>query len=200
MLESPYSCGRFLAIIKRGGWKAAVAGLGVVVLLTAGGCAGHQAAPAPASAPSTAISTPAPTATPLTAAELAWITAVANLHHKVDNPFRASSMTMTQAKMTELGNALRACHRELRRMGAPGTRLQPVYVVVTKACRTLDRGARCFAKAASVSDAAGGTVAGTPEARIQNRSLSCGFAAQGNGSNLLSEAEAQAATIKARFQ
>ena len=200
MLPSLCSSGRFLAIIKRGGWEAAVAGLGVAVLLAAGGCAGRQVAPTPASsARSTAASTPAPTATPLTAAELAWITGVTSLHHKVDKPFRASSMTMTRAKMTELGNALRACHRELRRMGAPGTRLQPVYVMVTKACRVLDRGARCFAKAASVSDAAGGTVAGTAEARIQNRSLSCGFAAQGNGSNLLSEAEAQAAVIKAQF-
>jgi hypothetical protein len=199
MLPSLCSCGRFVAIIKRGGGKAAVAGLGAAVLLTAGGCAGHKAAPAPASARSTAASTLAPTATPLTAAELAWITAVTSLRHKVDKPFRASSMTMTRAKMTELGNALRACHRELRRMGAPGTRLQPVYVMVTKACRALDRGARCFAKAASVSDAAGATVAGTVEARIQNRSLSCGFAAQGNGSNRLSEAEAQAAAIKAQF-
>jgi hypothetical protein len=200
MLPTLYSSGRSLAIIKRSGAKAAVAVLGVAVLLAAGGCAGHQAAPTPASARSTAASTPAPTATPLTAAELAWITAVTNLHHKVDKPFAASSIDMTRAKMTELGHALRACHRELRRMGAPGTRLQPVYVMVTKACRTLDKGARCFAKAASVSDAAGGTVAGTLEARIQNRSLTCGFAAQGNGSNLLSDAEAQAAAIKAQFQ
>jgi hypothetical protein len=198
MSPSLYSCGRFLAIINRG-WKAALAALGVAVLLAVGGCAGHKTAPAPASTRSTAASTPAPTATPLTAAELAWITAVTSLHHKVDKPFGASSMTMTRAKMTELGDALRACDRELRRIGAPGTRLQPVYVMVNKACQTLDKGARCFAKAASVSDAAGGTVAGTVEACIQNRSLSCGFAAQGNGSNRLSEAEAKAATIKAQF-
>ena len=198
MLPSLCSRGRFLAIINRGG-KAAVAGLGVAVLFAAGGCAGHQAAPAPAPAPSTGASTPAPTATPLTAAELTWIAGVTSLHHKVDKPFRASSMTMTRAKMTGLGNALRACGRELRRMGAPGIRLQPVYVMVAKACRALDRGAQCFAKAASVSDPADGTVAGTVEARIQNRSLSCGFAAQGNGSNRLSEAEAKAAEIKAQF-
>jgi len=199
MMPSLYSRGRFLAIISRGGWKAAVAGLGVVVLLAIGGCAGHQAAPASVSSPSTAASTPAPTATPLTAAELAWITAVTQLHHQVDKPFRGSSMTMTRAKMTELGNALRACGRELRRMGAPGTRLQPVYVMVTRACQALDKGARCFARAARVSDAAGATVAGTVEARIQNQSLSCGFAAQGNGSNRLSEAEAKAEVIKAQF-
>jgi hypothetical protein len=48
-------------------------------------------------------------------------------------------------------------------------------------------------------DAAGATVAGSVEARIQDRSLSCGFSAQGNGSNLLSDAEAQAAAIKAQF-
>jgi hypothetical protein len=84
MLPSLYSCGRFLATVKRGSWQAAVAGLGVAVLLAAGGCAG-------------------------------------------------------------------------------------------------------------------GTVAGTVEARIQNRSLSCGFAAQGNGSNLLSAAEAKAAAIKVQF-
>jgi hypothetical protein len=172
---------------------------GVVLVFLAGGCAGQKAASTPASARSTAASTPAPTVTPLTAAELAWISAVTNLHHKIDKPFQASSITMTRAKMTELGNALRACHRELGRMGSPGARLQPVYATVSKACRTLDEGARCFAKAASVSDAAGGTVAGTVEARTQDRSLSCGLSAQGNDSNLLSDAEAQAAAIKAQF-
>jgi len=172
---------------------------GVVLVFLAGGCSGHKAASTPASARSTAASTPAPTVTPLSAAELAWITAVTNLHHKIDKPFQASSITMTRAKMTELGNALRACHRELRQMGAPGARLQPVYATVSKACRTLDQGARCFAKAASVSDAAGATVAGSVKARTQDRSLSCGFSAQGNGSNLLSDAEAQAAAIKAQF-
>jgi hypothetical protein len=171
----------------------------VVHVFLACGCAGNKAASAPASARSTAASTPAPTVTPLSAAELAWITAVTNLHHKIDKPFQASSITMTRAKMTELGNALRACRRELRQMGAPGARLQPVYVTVDKACRTLDQGARCFAKAASVSDAAGATVAGSVKARIQDRSLSCGFSAQGNGSNLLADAEAQAAAIRAQF-
>jgi len=74
-----------------------------------------------------------------------------------------------------------------------------VCELVQKACRTYDKGARCFAKAASVSDAAGATIAGTPQARTQRRSLSCAFAAQGNGSNVLGEAEAKAAAIKAQF-
>jgi hypothetical protein len=72
---------------------------------------------------------------------------------------------MIRAKMSELGNKLRACSRELRQIGPPSDRLQPVYVLVQKACRTYDKGARCLAKAASVSDAAGATIAGTPRAR-----------------------------------
>jgi hypothetical protein len=135
----------------------------------------------------------------MTAAELAWVTAITNLHKKIDKPFMAGSLTMTRAKMTELGNSLRACSRELRRIGSPGSRLQPVYAVVQQACRNYDKGARCFARAVSVSDASGGTIAGTPEARTQQRSLDCGMAAQGNGSNTLGEAEATAAEITAQF-
>jgi hypothetical protein len=135
----------------------------------------------------------------MTAAELAWVKAVTNLHKKIDKPFMVGSINMTRAKMSGLGNTLRACSRELRKIGSPSDRLQPVYVLVQKACRTYDKGARCFAKAVSVSDASGATIAGTPQARTQRRSLSCGFAAQGNGGNLLGEAEAKAATVKAQL-
>jgi len=136
--------------------------------------------------------------TPMTAAELAWIKTVTNLHKKIDEPFMAGSINMTRAKMTGLGNKLRACSRELQTIGPPSDRLQPVYVLVQQACRTYDKGARCFARAVSVSDTAGATIAGTPQARTQRRSLSCGFAAQGNGSNLLGQAEAKAEAIKAQ--
>lgn len=166
----------------------------VVLAVLANGCAGHTvASPGHSTAPSTA--TPAP----MTAAELAWVKTVTDLHKKIDKPFMVGSINMTRAKMSGLGNKLRACSRELRKIGPPSDRLQPVYVLVQKACRTYDKGVRCFAKAASVSDAAGATIAGTPQARTQRRSLSCGFAAQGNGSNLLGEAEAKAAAIKAQF-
>jgi len=166
----------------------------VVLAVLASGCAGHTAtSPGHSTAPSTA--TPAP----MTAAELAWVKAVTDLHKKIDKPFMVSSINMTRAKMSGLGNKLRACSRGLRTIGPPSDRLQPVYALAQKACRTYDKGARCFARAASVSDAAGATIAGTPQARTQRRSLSCGFAAQGNGSNLLGEAEAKAAAIKAQF-
>jgi hypothetical protein len=177
-------------------------GLTVVLLfLLVSGCASHEATSTPASGGSTATRTPTPTptATPMTAAELGWITAVTKLHTKIDKPFRASNITMTRAKMNELKNALHVCTRGLRRIGSPGNRLQTVYVTVQKACRTYDKGARCFATAAKVSDAAGATIAGTAEARTQERSLSCGFAAQGDGSNVLTDAEAKAEAIKAQF-
>ncbi len=135
----------------------------------------------------------------MTAAELAWVTAITNLHKKIDKPFMVGSMTMTRAKMIELGNSLRACSRELRRIGSPGSRLQPVYAIVQQACRSYDKGARCLAKAASVSEAGGGTIVGTSEARTQRRSMDCGFAAQGNGSNTFGEAEAKASEITAQF-
>src|SRR5215475_711537 len=167
----------------------------VMLAVLASGCAGHTTT-SPSPAPSTAAGTPTPT--PMTTAELAWITAVTKLHKKIDKPFRASSINMTRATMTGLGNSLRACSRELQKIGPPSDRLQPVYVQVQKACRTYNKGARCFAKAASVSDASGATIAGTPQARTQRRSLSCGFAAQGNGSNQFGQAEAKAAAIKAQ--
>jgi hypothetical protein len=171
----------------------------VLLFLLISGCASHGATSTPASGGSTAARTPAPTATPMTAAELGWITAVTKLHTKIDKSFRANNITMTRAKMNELKNALHVCTRELRRIGSPGNRLQTVYVTAQKACRRYDKGANCFATAAKVSDAAGATIAGTAEARTQERSLSCGFAAQGDGSNLLTDAEAKAETIKAQF-
>jgi hypothetical protein len=171
----------------------------VMLFLLVSGCASHEATSTPASRSSTATGTPTPTATPMTAAELGWITAVTKLHTKIDKSFRASNITMTRAKMNEFKDALQLCARELRRIGSPGNRLQSVYVTVQKACRTYDKGARCFATAAKVSDAAGGTMAGTAAARTQARSLTCGFAAQGDGSNLLTDAEAKAEAIKAQF-
>ena len=166
----------------------------VVLAVLASGCAGHTAT---SPGPSAAASTPAPA--PMTAPELAWVKAVTTLHKKIDKPFTAGTINMTRAKMTGLGNKLRACSRELRKIGPPSDRLQPVYALAQKACRTYDKGARCFARAAGVSDASGATIAGTPQARTQRRSLSCGFAAQGNGSNLLGQAEAKAAAIQAQL-
>ena len=40
-------------------------------------------------------------------------------------------------------------------------------------------------------------IAGTPEERTQKQAMDCGFAAQGDGGNLLSDAEAKGEAIQA---
>jgi hypothetical protein len=163
--------------------RAACLTVAVVCAVLASGCGGEPATSTAASQPSTTTTTMvAPTTTtvpPMTAEEVAWLKAIRNLHKKIDKPFMPSSINMTRAKMVELGNALGACSRELRRIGSPSHRLQPVYVIVKKACRTYDKGAQCFATAARVSDASGAVLAGSPEERTQQRATDCGFAAQG---------------------
>jgi hypothetical protein len=109
------------------------------------------------------------------------------------------NVTLIRAKMMSYATTLRVCSRELARIGSPTDRLQPVHVVVKKACRTYDQGAKCWATAARVSMADGGVVAGTPEEKIQSRAIECGGAANGNGSNLLADAEAKGEEIKARY-
>jgi hypothetical protein len=170
----------------------------VVLVLLVGGCAGKTSSSTAASTPGTTATTVAPTTTgtivPL--AEEAWLKAVTKLHQTIDKPF-TGSINMTRAKMVELGGTLRACSRELARIGSPSHRLQPVHVLVKKACRTYDKGAECFATAARVSAADGSVVVGTPEEKTQKQAMDCGFGAQGDGGNLLSEAEAKGEEIKA---
>jgi len=134
----------------------------------------------------------------MTAAEREWVAGIAHLQKKIDKPFTARAMTMTRAKMTQLERAAGGCNPKLRRMGAPSSRLQSAYATAKKACRTYQKAARCFAKAASVSGIDGGTFAGTPQERIQRRSLACGFAAQGNASNRFGDATAAAQYIEAQ--
>lgn len=167
--------------------------IAVVIAMLVTACGGTSPT-APRVSPHPSTSAPA-----LTAGDLAWIKAITELHKKVDEPFMAGSINMTKAKMYELAGSLRSCKRELSRLGPPGTLLQPAYELAVKACRTYAKGAKCFMKAASVSDAAGATVAGTPEERIQRRASACGFAAEGNGSNLMAETEAKAAAIQAQY-
>jgi hypothetical protein len=179
--------------------SAARLAVSVLLVLLISGCGG-QSNDSTASGQSTTSTTVAPTTTipPLMAEEVAWLKAVTTLHKKMDKALQQSA-TLTRAKMTSYATTLRTCSRELTRIGSPTDRLQPVHVVVKKACRTYDKGAKCWATAASVSLADGGVVAGTPEERIQSRAIECGGAAIGNGSNLLADAEAKGKEIKAKY-
>jgi hypothetical protein len=150
-------------------------------------------------ATSTTVAPTTTTVPPLTAEELAWLKAVTRLRTKMEKVFQESSVALTRAKMTSYANTARACSRELARIGSPSDRLEPVYVIVKKACRTFDKGAKCWATAASVSMETGGVFPGTPEERTQSRAIDCGATAQGNGANLLNDAETEGKAIKARF-
>jgi hypothetical protein len=101
---------------------------------------GHVHRRIPAGTTTSTASTAAPTTTGTVArmSEGAWLKATTKVHETIDKPF-TWSINMTRAKMVELENTLRACSRELARIGSPSHRLQPVYVIVKQACRTSDR-------------------------------------------------------------
>lgn len=148
----------------------------------------------------TTTSTPAPTPTktgpaPMTAPELAWLAAVQKMHAKIDSAFRSKTI-LTRAAMLSMSNALGECRRLLRRIGQPTARLRPVLALVNKACAQFDKGAKCWATAARVSDAGGGVITGTPAERTQSQAISCGDAGYGDGSNLLTDAESKGEEIK----
>jgi hypothetical protein len=181
----------------------------IVALVVLGGCSssGETTTTATARATTTTTTTTSePTATqtglgPLTAEELAWLSAVGKIRVKIDKAFGATSARLTRSKMVSIGKALSGCSRDLRRIGVPTERLQPVYALVKSACQKFDKGAKCFATAASVSDKSGAVVAGTAAERTQTKAIDCAFAGQGDGSKLLAEAEVEAKSqeIKAEF-
>jgi hypothetical protein len=182
-----------------------------LLALLVGGCDGDSASPTAAPATTTATTTVAPTTTttvapttttvpPLNAEELAWLKALSRVRTKVEKSFEATgSVRVTRAILVESSDRLAAWSRQLRRMGAPSDRLQPVYRLVRKVIRTYDKGAKCFARAARAVSAGGAVVAGTPEERIANKALDCAGAAEGNGTNLLYKADVKGEDLKAKY-
>jgi hypothetical protein len=165
----------------------------ILVVVLVGGCAGQTDEPSTAAQATTP--TVAPTTTtqpPMTAEELAWLKAIPAVSKKIEKSIELIT-NLTVTGMTKLANSLRSCTRELARGGSPSARLEPVYVLVKKACREYDKGAACFTTAASV----GIPFAGTPAERKQTKALDCGFAAQGKGAIVLADAENKGAEIKA---
>jgi len=165
----------------------------ILLVVLVAGCAGQTDEPSTAAAAST--TTVAPTTTtlpPLTAEERAWLKAIPTVSRKIEKSIEAIS-DLTPAAMARLANTFRSCTRELVRGGSPSERLQPVYVLVKKACKEYDKGAACFATAASV----GIPFAGTPGERKQSKAIDCGFAAPGKAGLAVADAESKGAEIKA---
>jgi hypothetical protein len=174
--------------------SAALVAVSILLLVLVAGCAGQTDQPSTAGAAST-TSTVAPTSTtlpPLAAEERAWLKAIPTVSRKIEKSIEAIS-NLTPAAMARLANTFRSCTRELVRGGPPSERLQPVYVLVKKACKEYDKGAACFATAASV----GIPFAGSPGERKQSKAIDCGFAAPGKAGLAVADAESKGAEIKA---
>jgi hypothetical protein len=183
--------------------SAARLAVSVLLALLVGGCGGGSASPTAASTTAASTTTVAPTTTtvpPLNAKELAWLKALSGVRTKVEKSFEVGgSGPVTRAMMVGSSNQLAAWSRQLRRMGAPSDRLQPVYTLVRKVIRTYDKGAKCFATAAGAVSASGSVVGGTPEERIAKEAFDCGAAAEGDGTNLLYKADAKGKELKAKY-
>jgi hypothetical protein len=137
---------------------------------------------------------------PLTADERAWLAAIPRLHAAVDKPFHAAQINLTRKKTMQLARVLSRCGAGLEKLGRPSDRLEAVYDLAASACKRYAKGVRCFSHAARLGDASGAVLAGTRDEKVRGRSISCGFAALGNGSNLMVDAEAKAQAIKTEVE
>jgi hypothetical protein len=171
----------------------------VIAALLTGGCSSQSSTPPAASSPSTNVPASATTAAatstatgPMTGEELVWLEAITALHRKIDKVVTDAPSNLTSATLRSLADQLHGCTQELVRLGSPTTRLQPVNELATQGCAKYEQAAKCFATAASI----GIPVAGTADERKFNESIDCGFAAPGEGSKLLAEAEVKGFEIK----
>jgi hypothetical protein len=137
--------------------------------------------------------TPAPTTSgPMTGQELLWLQAVEQLPAKMNKVFNGSPTHITSSALDSMAYQLRGCGRELSRIGSPTVRLQPVSVLVRRACRAYDKGAHCFEDAARIL-----TPSGPTDEQEFEQKLDCGFAASGYGSEPLIQGLIKADEIKA---
>jgi hypothetical protein len=164
----------------------------ILLVVVVAECGGQTDKPSTAAATTTTVAPTTTTLPPLTAEERAWLKAIPTVSRKIEKRIESIS-DLTPAGMARLANTFRSCTRELVRGGSPSERLQPVYVLVKKACKEYDKGAACFATAASV----GIPFAGSPGEPKQSKAIDCGFAAPGKAGLAIADAESKGAEIKA---
>jgi len=155
-----------------------------VVLLGAGACTGTvdaggtgEGLQTRAAAPGPSLVAAASPAVSLTRADEAWLDAVERLSPRMTSVLSDSPRAMTAATLQGLAGDLRACTRELARLGTPSPWVRPVRDLVRQACQEYDKGAACFAHAAGARSASG----------VQH-DLDCGFAAGSRGGRPLADA------------
>jgi hypothetical protein len=183
--------------------RAARVAVAATVTLVVGACGGRPGTstvmPRPSTVPLAATSTLAPTTTAATATasasltgeERAWIRALTRLEEELFDVLLDAPSHLTTATMRSYADQLRGCRRGLARIGSPSERMQPAYRLARKACAQFDKGARCFADAAS----SGAPLAGSAQERRFDQALTCGFEATDSGLDLLIEAEAAAESV-----
>jgi hypothetical protein len=110
----------------------------------------------------------------------------------MNHVFTAAPTHLTSSALASVTDQLRGCSRELARAGSPTARLQPVYDLIRQACRAYDKGAACFAAAASL-----GPLYSSAAQRKFMQKIKCGFAASGPGGQALAQAQIKASEIKA---
>jgi hypothetical protein len=178
--------------------------LSLVAAVLVAACGGSAATSTPGAATSTSstsssstTTTPSPTATtpapvPMTAEELAWLAAIAKLHQNMDKAFRKEgSVTLTPNLLRSWAKTMLSCSQELARIGPPSARLQPVGALAQQACKIFATGAACYAAVVPVLDSPSQSAR-----KLVDEKLNCGTNAQGDGSNLLGEAEAKGKEIQ----
>ena len=156
------------------------------LVLLVGGCGLQMTS----SDPSRPDATPT-TAAPLTAEERAWLEAIPKVHKQIGQTLEATP-NLTPTAMRKLARTLGSCTRKLLGASPLSERVEPVYALVKKACREYDKGAACFATAASL----GITLAGSAENRKQSKAIECGFAAQERASIPIDSAETMSLGIQ----
>jgi hypothetical protein len=166
--------------------------MAILVMILAG-CTGQPKtstpSPSPAAPTSAAPTTkPAVVATgPLTGDELVWLDGIAALHKTMDNVLNSAPQPITTDSMRPLAQQLASCTAALDRLGPPTQRMQPVYDLAKQGCAQYEKAAGCFTTAADL----GTVVAGSADAQKQKQAEDCAFAAPGEGSKLLADAEAK---------
>lgn len=132
---------------------------------------------------------PAPSAVPAPPSSAdQWLKGLQSLRTHMDDAMGTGTSTVTAASLRSTARQLNRCSSELAALGPPSAPLRPVYQMARQACADYQRGAACYAAAASAF-AAVDPAASTPDAKL-SRLLDCGDGGANKGAYLIANAVA----------
>jgi hypothetical protein len=162
----------------------------MLTLLASAGLFATAGCQGPDTTPHAAVTATAPgTSTPTnrSADDTAWLAGIKALHTSMD----AVPQLLEPTTMRTFGDHLAGCTHDLDQLGLPSERLRPAADLARQGCREYEKGAPCFATAASL----GVVVAGSADDRKHQEAITCALAAVEAGSRDLAEAEGKAIEI-----